>query len=146
MLIPHGALILVVDGKHMRLWRNHGSEAAPALSLVEEQDQKNPPSRAMATEGPGRSFESATPGSSTYPAADYHQRREDAFGAESLDRLEAVLGSDGSAILVAPPHMLGVLRGRVDKHLRPQIIAEIAADMTKASAPELLRLLSHHRD
>jgi len=111
MLIPHDTTILVVDGGHMQVLRNRGVDAMPELELLYEQAMKNPPSRAMGTDAPGRSFGSAAPTRSAYADADYHQRKEDRFGKEALQAVASLGRQDRPLIVIAPPHMLGVLRG-----------------------------------
>jgi len=87
MLVPHGALILVVDGSRMQLLRNRGKDSAPELELLTDREQSDPPTRALATDGPGRAFESVGSARHAYASADYHQQREDRFGKKALAAL-----------------------------------------------------------
>ncbi|WP_404477668.1 host attachment protein [Novosphingobium sp. BL-52-GroH] len=145
MLIPHDATILVVDGGHLQVLRNRGTDAAPELELLHEQAMKNPPSRAMGTDAPGRSFGSAVPKRSTYGEADYHQRREDRFGHRALGTVASLGRQDGPLILIAPPHMLGVLREDLDPRVQDRVVAEIAKDFAQRDADDILKLLRSHQ-
>lgn len=145
MLIPHDTTILVVDGSHMQLLRNRGTDRAPDLELLHEQAMKNPPSRAMGTSAPGRSFGSAVPSRSAYENADRHQRREDDFGHAALQVLASLHREDAPLILIAPPHMLGALRSELDPKRHTHILAEIAKDFAQRDVPDILALLrSYH--
>jgi protein required for attachment to host cells len=145
MLIPHDTTILVVDGGHVQVLRNRGTDAAPELELLHEQAMKNPPSRAMATDAPGRSFGSAVPTRSAYADADYHQRREDRFGQEALQAVASLGRQDRPLILIAPPRMLGVLRSDLDPTMQGHILAEIAKDFAQRHATDILKLLRSHQ-
>lgn len=145
MPIPHDTTILVVDGGHLQVLRNRGTDAAPELELLHEQAMKNPPSRAMGTDAPGRSFGSAVPKRSAYADADYHQRREDRFGHQALETVASLGRQDRPLILIAPPHMLGVLREDLDSKAQGRVLAEIAKDFAQRNADEILKLLRSHR-
>lgn len=123
MLIPHDTTILVVDGGHVQVLRNRGADATPELELLYEQTMKKPPSRAMATDAPGRSFSSAAPTRSAYADADYHQRWEDRFGHEASRAVASLGRQDRPLIVIAPPRILGVLRGDLDPKMQNHLLA-----------------------
>jgi protein required for attachment to host cells len=145
MLIPHGTLVLVVDGGRMIVLRNRGSETAPDLDVLQENSLHNPPSRTLTTDAPGRSFASSGPGRSAYPDGDVHQRREDRFGREAVALLQSLAGDDTPMILIAPPHMLGDIRAHHDTGMQRRILAEIDKDLTHDSAAEIARFLRAYR-
>ena len=145
MLIPHDTTILVADGGHMQVLRNRGTDAMPELELLHEQAMKNPPNRAMGTEAPGRSFGSAVPKRSAYAGADYHQRREDRFGHEALQAVASLDRQDTPLIVIAPPRMLGMLRGDLNAKMQSHILAEIARDFAQRDAADILELLRSHQ-
>lgn len=146
MLIPHNATILVVDGSHMKVLRNRGTDAAPKLELLHERAMENPPSRAMGTDAPGRSFGSAVPGRSAYSGTDYHQRKEDRFGREALQTIQDLGRQNLPLILITPPHMLGVLRGDLEHAKQIPVLAEIAKDFAQRDSTDILDLLQSHQD
>ena len=145
MLIPHGTLILAVDGGHLRVLRNHGSDAAPALELLREQKLKNPASHVLEEDSPGRSFSSVGPGRSAFEAPDLHQRREDRFGHEAAELIASLAGEDLPVILIAPPRMLGQLRYERDPKFEHRIIAEINKDYAQRSPADILDMLRDYQ-
>lgn len=48
MLLPHGAVIAVVDGQNFELYRNAGDEAAPELAALPAQSLMRITTRAAA--------------------------------------------------------------------------------------------------
>lgn len=123
MLIPHGTLILVIDGRHSRILRNDGTDSAPRLHVLEERCSHDS-------------------GGDT-PDTVERERKEERFGRDVQTRLWKEVDGDGRAILVAPPHMLGLLRQDRPRHAHP--LAEIGKDWTKLSLPEIAELLQQHR-
>jgi protein required for attachment to host cells len=111
MLIPHGTLVLVLDGRHLRLLRNRGRDTAPDLELVPEK----------AFGGVGGS----------------HGDHEEARVRTLVAAIAPMLAGGTPIILVAPPHLLGTLRSELPAPLRRQVIAEIARDLT-GCAPDAL--------
>ncbi len=145
MLVPHSALILVVDGSRMQLLRNRGKDNAPELEIIGEKKQADPPTRTLASDGPGRSFESAGSTRHAYTTTDYHQQREDNFGKAALAFLQSNGSHDAPIVLIAPPHMLGELRKARNVQIERRTIAEIDKDLTHLHAQELAAfLLKHH--
>lgn len=145
MLVPHGALVLVVDGSRMQLLRNRGKDNAPKLEIIADKTQADPPTRALASDAPGRSFESAELVRHSYATTDYHQQREARFGKKALSVLQSDSDKDAPVILIAPPHMLGALRKARDAHIERRTIAEIDKDLTHLGVHEIAAfLLKHH--
>lgn len=145
MLIPHGTLILVVDGGRMIVLRNRGGETAPDLHVLKEKSLDNPPSRSQTTDAFRRSFAGSGPGRSAYPDGGVHQRREDRFGREAVVLLQFLAGDDTPMILIAPPHMLGDIRAHQDAGMRRRVLAEIDKDLTHDSAAEIAQFLHAYR-
>jgi protein required for attachment to host cells len=145
MLIPHGTLILAVDGAHLQLLRNRGSDALPALDRLHERKLKNPASHVLETDAPGRAFSSAGHGRSAYDAPDLHQRREDRFSHEALEQISSMAGEETPVILIAPPHVLGEIRADLDPRSALRIIAEINKDYAQSKPAEILELLRNYQ-
>ena len=143
MLVPHGAVILAVDGGKMQLWRNSGRDSAPVLELLRKRRLRNPRTSVMGDDAPGRSFQSVGPRRGAHQPADRHQRREDIFGEQALD-LAAEVAGDNPLVLIAPPHMLGRLRAHRGKSGAPAA-AEIAKDLAGYSGDRIARFLSGWR-
>ena len=141
MLIPHGTLILVVDGGRMIVLSNRGNEAAFDLEVLQEKSLINPPSRLLTTDAPGRSFASSGPRRSAYPDGDVHQRREDHFGRDAMVLLRSLAGDDAHMILIAPPHMLGDIRAHQYPAMQHRILAEVDKDLTRHTVAEIEQFL-----
>lgn len=141
MLIPHGTLILVIDGSRMQLLRNRGTDASPKLEMVDEEKLHNPATHVLGSEGPGRAFESSGGAHHAYTAPDLHQRREDRFGEDAMELLCRKASNGVPVLLIAPPHMLATLRAARDDRLHDQILAEIDKDLTHYNPTEISSFL-----
>lgn len=141
MLIPHGTLILVVDGSRMQLLRNRGRDSAPDLELLRKTHLSNPRTHVMGSDEPGRSFAGVGARRGAHAATDLHQRREDEFGRKALDVARSMAGEASPLIIIAPPHMLGQLRDHRRAHHQPPILAEIDKDLTSCSETEIASYL-----
>lgn len=146
MLVPHGLHVMVVDGEHMRLFRNDATAAEPRLSLVEERVSETERTSSIGEERPGRVFQSADARRSAHEAPDLHARAEERFAASAAARLNQLL-HDGSvrAALVAAPRTLGHMRAHLEPQLRERLACEIAADWTARGGDELCEMLVRHR-
>lgn len=145
MIVPHGTLTLVIDGGGLRLLRNSDREPGIRLDLIEQRTFHNPPNRSLISDGPGRSFESASPARHAYAAPDHHRQREERFARDAVEMLREWAGRTVPVILVAPPRMLGILRARLDKGLAGDVIAEIDKDLADSSPEELIDVLRNHQ-
>jgi protein required for attachment to host cells len=128
----------------MRLLRNGGKDNAPVLESLTEKAQTDPPTRALASDRPGRSFESAGSTRHAYATTDYHQQREDRFGKKALALLQGDGHKDAPVILIAPPHMLGELRSARDAQIKRRTFAEIDKDLTHLQAQEIAAFLHNY--
>jgi protein required for attachment to host cells len=144
MLVPHGALILVVDGGKMQLLRNSGRDSDPALELLRKRRLRNPRNHVMGDDAPGRSFQSVGPRRGAHERDDRHQRCEDTFGEQALDTATELAGN-APLIVIAPPHMLGRLRAHRKPGARPEVLAEIAKDLAGYSASRITSFLNAWR-
>jgi protein required for attachment to host cells len=129
MLVSHGAMILVIDGAKMSLFRNRGKDFAADLELVEHSAKQAARTAEIGTDKPGRSFGSTGKSRSAYEAPDYHQAEEDEFAKAAAEKLNALaLQSNLDFIVVAAPRVLGVMRGHYSVDLRKRLVAEIDKD------------------
>lgn len=73
------------------------------------------------------------------PSADPHEAASVAFAADLVTRLEDALhsGQFDRLTVVAPPHFLGLLRGRMGDRLRLAIHEEVNKDLTREDAATL---------
>ncbi|CAN5222741.1 hypothetical protein BH09PSE3_BH09PSE3_10480 [soil metagenome] len=145
MLVFHGSMILVIDGAKFSLFRNRGHDFAVDLELVEHRTQHSGRTADIGTDQPGRSFSSAGIGRSAYEAPDYHQADEDDFAKAAIAELND-LAKETSAdfIIVAAPHVLGVMRHHYTPDLKKRLTAEIDKDYAGHPVADIAELLLNH--
>jgi protein required for attachment to host cells len=145
MLVTHGAMILVIDGAKMALYRNRGKDFAADLEVLENSAKHMASTAAMGSDKPGRSFNSMGSARSAYQTADYHQVEEDQFAKAAVEKLNILAQqSNLDFIVVAAPHVLGVMRKHYSSDLRKRIVAEIDKDYAGRSPSDIADLLREH--
>ena len=131
MLLAHGTVIAVVDGKNFELYRNAGNEAEPDLSALPtpKLDEHN--------KGAGAHHYS----SSGNPTG--HLLDEDAHAAAVAGWLNSeVLGHKIETLVVfAAPRTLGELRKHYHKMTERALAKEVSKDMIGKQAHELVEAL-----
>jgi protein required for attachment to host cells len=144
ILLPHGALVLVGDGRKALVLRNEGDARFPNLKTTTVLDQgRLPPTAALGTDRPGRAFQSADGRRSGMEQTDWHELAENRFAGEIAQALEArhSAGDFGALVVVAPPRTLAELRRSFSDGLRAKVIAEVDKDLTNHPVYEIERLL-----
>jgi protein required for attachment to host cells len=145
MIVPKNTVVMVLDGAKMSLFLNNGVAQAPVLTRIEHADDPAPHTTALGTDRPGRSFQSSGTARSGYEGPDYHQREEDAFALAAATQLNALaLDPHASLILVAAPHVLGVMRDHLTPVALVKLRAQIAKDYTDRSAQDIAAMLSNY--
>lgn len=131
MLLPHGAVIALVDGDHLQLFRNSGNEAQPALSPMEA------PVFDAHNKGAGARHHS----SSAEPSG--HQLVEDAHAAAVTAWLnhQVVTNAFGHLVIIASPRTLGEMRRHYHARLKAALIGELHKDFNGRSAHDVLGAL-----
>jgi len=131
MLIPHGAVIALADGKKFELYRNSGTDSEPKLDSLPEPrlDEHN--------KGAGAHHYS----SSGNPTG--HLLEEDAHAAAVAEWLNSqVLGHKiEQLIVIAAPRTLGELRKHYHKQLERAIFAELHKDLNGRPPEDILAAL-----
>jgi protein required for attachment to host cells len=139
--------IVVADAGRARIYTHEG---AGALQPVADGSFENPhahePTRALGTDKPGRSFESA--GGARHaeePRIDWHRQAETAFAKKLAEHLEhsAAAKRFDRVVVSAPPPMLGDLRTMFGPQTRQRLAGELRKDLTKIPVAELA---GHFRD
>jgi len=105
MRIDHDAVVMVVDGRKLLLFRNKGDDAFPNLETETTRTQDNPPDRDQASDAPGRAFNSVGSHRSAMEQTNFHDLEEARFATEAADLLKrGALAKDyEKLIIVAPP-------------------------------------------
>lgn len=130
MLLSHGTVIALVDGKNFELYRNAGSEAEPELAAL--------PSPKLDTHN--------------HSSAGHHSHPGNHAGSQVLDDAHAdavaqwlnsqVLGHKiDSLVVIAPPRTLGELRRHWHKQTEKAVVKELGKDLIGKKAPEILAAL-----
>jgi protein required for attachment to host cells len=131
MLLPHGAVVAVVDGGKLKLFRNSGNEAAPALSPMEvpklEAHNKDSGARHISR--------------SANPSA--RQLEEDAHAAAVTAWLNAqvLAGEIAHLAVIASPRTLGEMRRRYHKSLEGVLIGERHKELIGGAGADILDAL-----
>jgi protein required for attachment to host cells len=130
MLIPHGTVIALVDGKNFELYRNSGNEAEPVLDAMDapKLDTHN-------HSGGGHHSSSANPTG--------HLADEDAHANAAVQWLNSqVLGHRiDQLIVIAAPRTLGEMRHHYHKMLERALVTELAKDLNGRQPGEILDAL-----
>ena len=137
---PTTTWILIADGARARVFANFGPGKGIEAIDGAEFDADHRPDREIASDKPGRTFESVGATRHAYePHHDPHRELKRAFSERLAAMLDAKL-SDKSydrVVLVAPPAMLGDLRSALSEHVRAAVYAELDKDLTKTPVNEL---------
>jgi protein required for attachment to host cells len=141
MLVAHGTHIMVIDGANRILYRNRGKDLAPDLERIDHRHRQTGRTSDLGTDKPGRSFQSSGSARSAHEGTDFHQQGEDRFAHEAADQLNLLLTAGKSAILIAAPHVLGVMRKHLAPDARSRITAEIDKDYAQRSVADITALL-----
>ena len=131
MLLPHGAVIVLADGKAWEIYRNAGNEAAPELTALPV------PHLVEQNHGSGTRHGS----SSGNPSG--HQLDEDAHAAAVAAWLNAKVASRQieHAVVIAAPRTLGELRLHYHTQLKSVLLAELSKDLVGLKGPEIVAAL-----
>ena len=136
----HRLWLVVADGSRARiLSRQAANQPLGEIEMLDSAKARLP-SREIASDGPGRSFDSGGKGRhATNAPADPHQQEKIAFLDDLAARINAAVAKDevGELVLVAAPHALGRLREKLDKQATQRIAAYASKDLTEHSLAEL---------
>ena len=146
MPLPHGALVLVADGRKMLFFRNHGDENQIDLRTEAHDAREERKDREIKTDAPGTTKQSAGYGRSTYEEADFQQQEEDRWIKDAADELKArALRHDFEALaIVAPPKALGVLKKCLHKEVEKRVVCTVNKEMSGRPIPDIEALLKGH--
>jgi protein required for attachment to host cells len=103
------------------------------------------PSREIASDRPGRTFDSAGEGRHhKAPPTDPHRYEKKRFAHTLAERLETAVNRHEveRLVVVSPPQLLGDLRAAMSSVLQAAVAAEIDKDLTKLPPHELERYLA----
>lgn len=130
MLLPHGAVIALIDGQKFELYRNNGNEAVPDLT-----SQTSPK---LDTHNHS--------GGSHHSSAGNHADSlvsEDAHAIAAVEWLNSqVLGHKiEHLVVIAAPRTLGEMRRHYHKQTEKALLGELAKDLTGRKPADILAAL-----
>lgn len=143
MPLPNQALVLVLDGRKMLFFRNHGDEAQIDLRTEAHDQREDFKDSDLKTDAPGAVFQSGGYGRSTMEETDFHQQAEDDWVKDAADDLKKrALTNDFEALaIIAPPKALGVLRKQLHKEVERRIVCTINKEMSGRPIPDIEALI-----
>ncbi len=140
MVRPPVTWILIADGARARLLVNEGIGKGLKPALDQEFIGTRLPSREIASDRQGRTFDSAGQGRHAMERpTDPHRYAKQSFAHEIAQILDSARKREAfdRLVVVAPPEALGDLRAEFSEPLRRMITAELQKDLTKAALSEL---------
>ncbi len=142
--LSHGAWVFVGDGQKALFLINEGDEIFPNLRRLSVWESPDPPSREQGSDAPGRAYSSVGRIRSAVEETDWHELQKERFAAQVAEQINkaALANAFGQIVIVAPPKILGELRGAFTKETEAKIAAEIDKDLTHHSIAEIERLLT----
>lgn len=155
--LSHGTWVLIADGEKALFLENLTDDADPNLHVWREDRHQNPPAREQGTDRPGRHKDTglskqAAPGGldwspghrSGFSETDWHQLEKERFAQELADRLYRYAhgGAFSRLVVVAPPKVLGDLRGKLHKEVADRVVAEIPKTLTNHPMDQIEALVA----
>ena len=131
MLLPHGVVIALADGKKLELYRNSGMEAEPHLEAL--------PTPKLDEHNKGGGGHHRT--TSANPSS--HRLEEDAHAAAVAEWLNSqVLGHKlEKLVVIADPRTLGELRKHYHKQTAAAIHGELSKDLVGEQPQHIIEAL-----
>ncbi len=132
--------VLVADAGRARLFQVEQPQQTLKPALGQELIGSNLPSREIASDRPGRTFDSGGEGRhAKEPPTDPARHAQEEFAREVVRLLDENRESRQfqRLIVVAPPQFLGDLRAMMSRQLQEAVSAELAKDLSKLPPHEL---------
>ncbi len=125
--------ILIADGARARVVVNEGPGKGLRAALDHEFAASHAPSRAWGSDKPGSAGDGGKGARhAVTPKIDYHEFAKERFAQEMAGMLDSAAsqGVFDRLVLVAPPKVLGNLRGAMKNGARRKVTGELAKDLT----------------
>jgi protein required for attachment to host cells len=133
MLLPHGTIVALLDGKSFKLLRNTGTEAHPELAeMATPQLDAHNHSGTSHHSKPGNHADSLV-------AEDAH-----AIAATAWLNAEVLAHRIEHLVVIAPPRTLGEMRRHYHKLLDQALLGELAKELTGRQPTEIVAALRSH--
>lgn len=143
MPLPHNALVLVIDGRKMLFFRNHGDQNQIDLRTEAHDEREDAYNRDLKTDAPGTASTSAGYGRPSMEETDFHQQEEDNWVKEAAEdlRMRALTNDFEALCIIAPPKALGVLRKELHKEVERRVVCSINKEMSGRPIPDIEKLI-----
>lgn len=130
--IDYETWILVADGEKALFLQNKGDAEIPNFQVRRVEEHENPPDREQSASRPGRLSDSNGNHRSAVEDTDWHRLGKERFAAELADILYKMAHRKRfeKLVIVAPPQILGELRGELHKEVTDRIVGEVDKDYT----------------
>jgi len=144
MAIPHGALVLVADGRKMLWLRNQGDSEMIDLRTESHGKRVDPMNRDIKTDAPGTQRQRWGDARPAMDETDFHQQGEDRWIREAAEEVNRrALENDFEALaVVIPPRALGEFRKKLHKEAERRIVLTVNKSMTDRPIPDIEELLA----
>ncbi|MEX0317283.1 MAG: host attachment family protein [Ruegeria sp.] len=142
--LTQGTWVVIADGEKALVMENITDAADPNLVVVsvEEQDTNNGASRPA--DRAGRRFDSGPGQKSAMEETDWQGHAQSMFVQDVADLLyrKGYKGAYERLVLVASPHVLGLLRRRLHKEVLNKVVAEVNKTLTNHPLNKVERVLT----
>ena len=138
-MVKRARWIIVADAGRARVFELDPNGALVRIP-IREMHAETAPSRDIASDRPGRTFDSAGQGRhAKEPPTDPHRYEKHRFAHELAGFLEDKRKQDvvGQLFIVAPPQMLGDLREEFSDELKKLVKTELAKDLSMLPPHEI---------
>jgi protein required for attachment to host cells len=132
--------VLVADAARARLFQVAQPQLTLSAALGRELIDTNLPSREIASDRPGRTFDSGGEGRhAKEPPTDPARHAQEEFARDVVRQLDEHRrsGAFDRLIVVAPPQFLGDLRALMPEQLQSMVVAEVGKDLSKLPLRDL---------
>jgi len=143
--IPHGAFVIVGDGRKAIFLRNEGDEKFPNLKAEQVFEDDNRPTHEQGSDRPGHLGKVLGSGRrSAVETTDWHDLGEHRFAKTVAAAIEQLVRSRKAPalVIVAPPRTLADIRGALHADVASRVIAEINKDLTRHPVGEIEKHLT----
>lgn len=130
MLLPHGAVVALVDAAHFELYRNAGDEAEPELSAMAA------PKLDSSNHSAGSHHSSAGNHADSQVEVDAH-----AIAAANWLNSQVLGHKIENLVVFAPPRTLGEMRRHYHKQTERAILKEVHKDLAGRPPAQILSAL-----
>ena len=143
MPLPNQALVLVVDGRKMLFFRNHGDANQIDLRTEAHEEREELKDREIRRDAQGAKPSSWGGTTDTTGETDFHQQEEDIWAKEAGKEFNRrALAHDFEALaIIAPPRLLGVLRKQFHKEVERRVVCTINKEMSGRPIPDIEALI-----